>query len=62
MDAENVPIPSLLATGAVHHHLLGELTRTRVGLVVETGGSAGDDALCLAHRLRRRRHLSVPGL
>ncbi len=37
MDADNVPIPSLLATGAVHHHLLGELTRTRVGLVVETG-------------------------
>ena len=37
MDAENVPIPSLLATAAVHHHLLRELTRTRVGLVVETG-------------------------
>ena len=37
MDAENVPIPSLLATGAVHHHLLRKLTRTRVGLVVETG-------------------------
>jgi glutamate synthase (NADPH/NADH) large chain len=37
MDADNVPIPSLLATGAVHHHLLRELTRTQVGLVVETG-------------------------
>ena len=37
MDQDNVPIPSLLATGAVHHHLLRELTRTRVGLVVETG-------------------------
>ncbi len=36
-DEDHVPIPSLLATGAVHHHLLGELTRTRVGLVVETG-------------------------
>ncbi len=32
-----VPIPSLLATGAVHHHLIREGTRTRVGLVVETG-------------------------
>ena len=31
------PIPSLLATGAVHHHLIREGTRTRVGLVVETG-------------------------
>jgi len=37
MSADLVPIPSLLATGAVHHHLLRELTRTQVGLVVETG-------------------------
>ena len=31
------PIPSLLATSAVHHHLIREGTRTRVGLVIETG-------------------------
>ena len=31
------PIPSLLATGAVHHHLIREGTRTRCGLVVESG-------------------------
>ncbi|MEU6741346.1 glutamate synthase large subunit [Streptosporangium sandarakinum] len=31
------PIPSLLLTGAVHHHLIAEKTRTRVGLVIETG-------------------------
>jgi len=31
------PIPSLLLTGAVHHHLIRERTRTRVGLVVEAG-------------------------
>jgi glutamate synthase (NADPH/NADH) large chain len=31
------PIPSLLLTGAVHEHLVREKTRTRVGLVVETG-------------------------
>ncbi len=37
MDADHVPIPSVLATGAVHHHLLRELTRTKVGIVVETG-------------------------
>jgi len=31
------PIPSLLAIGAVHHHLIREGTRTRCGLVVESG-------------------------
>ena len=30
-----VPIPSLLLTGAVHHHLIREKSRTRVGLIVE---------------------------
>ncbi len=34
---KRVPIPSLLLTGAVHHHLIREKTRTRVGLIVETG-------------------------
>ena len=37
VDEEHAAIPSLLATGAVHHHLLRERTRTRAGLVVETG-------------------------
>jgi glutamate synthase domain-containing protein 2/glutamate synthase domain-containing protein 3 len=37
VDENHVPIPSLLATAGVHHHLLRERTRTRVGLVVETG-------------------------
>jgi len=31
------PIPSLLLTAAVHHHLVRERTRTQVGLVVECG-------------------------
>ncbi len=31
------PIPMLLATGAVHHHLVREAKRTRCGLVLETG-------------------------
>ena len=35
--AEWAPIPSLLLTAAVHHHLVREKTRTQVGLVVETG-------------------------
>ena len=36
-DAEDAPIPSLLLTSAVHHHLIREKTRTTVGLVVEAG-------------------------
>ena len=36
-DAEHAPIPALLAVAAVQHHLLREGTRTRVGLVLETG-------------------------
>ena len=31
------PIPSLLLTAAVHHHLIRERTRTRAGLIVESG-------------------------
>ena len=31
------PIPSLLLTSAVHHHLIREKSRTRVGLLVEAG-------------------------
>ncbi|MGB5951328.1 MAG: glutamate synthase large subunit [Ornithinimicrobium sp.] len=36
-DREHAPIPSLLLTSAVHHHLVRERTRTRVGLLVEAG-------------------------
>ncbi|MEJ0096122.1 MAG: glutamate synthase large subunit [Methylocella sp.] len=34
---DRIPIPSLLATAAVHHHLIRNGLRTSVGLVVETG-------------------------
>jgi len=34
---DRVPIPSLLATSAVHHHLIRQGLRTSVGIVVETG-------------------------
>src|SRR5687767_12871032 len=37
VDAENAPIPSLLAVSGLHHHLIREGTRTRVGLVLESG-------------------------
>jgi glutamate synthase (NADPH/NADH) large chain len=36
-DEVYAPIPSLLLTSAVHHHLIRNKTRTQVGLVVECG-------------------------
>ena len=39
VDAEHVAIPALLATSAVHQHLVAKGLRTRVGLVVETGSA-----------------------
>ncbi len=36
-DDVYAPIPSLLLTSAVHHHLIREKQRTKVGLIVETG-------------------------
>jgi glutamate synthase (NADPH) large chain len=37
VDAEHAPIPALLATSGVHHHLIREGSRVKIGLVVETG-------------------------
>jgi hypothetical protein len=37
LDETHAPIPSLLLTSAVHHHLIRQKERTRVGLVVESG-------------------------
>ncbi len=34
---DRIPIPALLATAAVHHHLIRKGLRTSVGLVVESG-------------------------
>ncbi|MEK7422730.1 MAG: glutamate synthase large subunit [Actinomycetota bacterium] len=36
-DEVYAPIPSLLLTAAVHHHLIREKKRTKVGLIVECG-------------------------
>ena len=41
------PIPMLLATAAVHHHLIRAKTRTRIGLVVETGEAREVHHFCL---------------
>ncbi len=37
ISPERVPIPALLATSAVHHHLIRQGLRTSTGIVVETG-------------------------
>ncbi|HEV8680978.1 MAG TPA: glutamate synthase large subunit [Stellaceae bacterium] len=37
VSAERAPIPALLATSAVHHHLIRQGLRTKTGIVVETG-------------------------
>ena len=37
IDEDRVPLSALAACGAVHHHLLRQARRTRIGIVVETG-------------------------
>jgi len=37
IDREHAPIPALLAVSGLHHHLLRHGTRTKIGLVVESG-------------------------
>src|SRR5881296_1641744 len=37
VDRAHAPIPALLATAGVHHHLIREGKRVKVGLVIETG-------------------------
>jgi len=37
ISAERVPVSSLLACGAVHHHLVAREKRTRIGIVIESG-------------------------
>tara|TARA_B100000678_G_C18227074_1_gene509295 strand:+ start:1037 stop:5593 length:4557 start_codon:yes stop_codon:yes gene_type:complete len=37
VDETHAPLPSLLATSAVHHHLIRKGERSKAGIVVETG-------------------------
>ena len=39
VDTDQVAIPALLATSAVHHHLIRKGLRTETGLIVETGAA-----------------------
>jgi glutamate synthase (NADPH/NADH) large chain len=47
ITGEQAAIPSLLATAAVHHHLVRRGERTRCGLVVETGDAREVHHMCL---------------
>ena len=37
VSADRVPVSTLLACGAVHHHLVRQAKRTQIGMVLETG-------------------------
>lgn len=37
VDKDNAPIPALLATSAVHHHLIDRKKRLQTALIIETG-------------------------
>ncbi|QDT39527.1 glutamate synthase large subunit [Stratiformator vulcanicus] len=47
IDADHVPVPSLLAVGAVHHHLVKHELRTRIGIVLESGEAREVHHFCL---------------
>ena len=47
MDQNSAPIPSLLATSGVHHHLVREGTRTKATFILETGEAREVHHFCL---------------
>jgi glutamate synthase domain-containing protein 2/glutamate synthase domain-containing protein 3 len=47
VNKDQVPIPALLAVAGVHHHLVRNETRTRVGLAIESGEPREVHHFCL---------------
>ncbi|HWO41505.1 MAG TPA: glutamate synthase large subunit, partial [Candidatus Eisenbacteria bacterium] len=47
VDQTHAPIPALLASSGLHHHLIRKGTRTRVGLVLESGEPREVHHFCL---------------
>lgn len=47
VDADNAPIPALMAVSGLHHHLIREGSRTKVGLVLESGEPREVHHFCL---------------
>src|SRR5215813_10014431 len=54
VDREHAPIPALLATAGVHHHLIREGKRVKVGLIIETGEPRSEEH---TSELQSRPHL-----
>lgn len=46
-NSQLAPVPALLATAAVHHHLVRNGTRTKLGIIVETGEAREIHHFCL---------------
>ncbi|MEO2017549.1 MAG: glutamate synthase large subunit [Fuerstiella sp.] len=44
---DRIPVSSLLATGAVHHHLVRHEERTQIGIIVESGEAREVHHFCL---------------
>lgn len=53
---DRVPVPSLLATGRVHHHLVSLRQRTRIGLLVDSGEPREVHQFCTLVSLRLGFH------
>ncbi len=47
VDEDHIALPALLATGAIHHHLIKKGLRTEVGIVLETGEARRVHDICL---------------
>ena len=47
LDKDHVPIPALLAVSGLHHHLIREGARTKVGIALESGESREVHHFCL---------------
>ena len=62
VDRERAPIPSLLATAGVHHHLVREGKRTRAAIILETGEAREVHHYCLLIGYGGDGHQSVPGV
>src|SRR3984885_8901533 len=44
---DRIPVPALLATAAIHHHLIRQGLRTKTGIVVETGDAVQVHDFCV---------------
>ena len=62
VDVDHAPIPSLLAVSGLHHHLIREGTRMKVGLVVESGEPRELTQVALLIGYGRGGGQPVPGL